>query len=167
MIRSSGTRVIARVTIAAVMVPVLLTGCADDTDPPSSAAGATTTASEPVTASPRPTTTAAPSRAATSAAPSPSPTSNASADDENGELAGQLIIEYPGKPLKRTTSTAKNADVVDLQVRLNEVGFPVAADGIFGASTEQAVKRFQRDTGLVADGIVGPATWAALFTFEG
>jgi peptidoglycan hydrolase-like protein with peptidoglycan-binding domain len=76
-----------------------------------------------------------------------------------------LIIEYPGKPLRRTSSTASNPDVVDLQVRLNEVGYPVDTDGVFDAGTERAVIAFQRDNGLTADGIVGPTTWAALFTF--
>jgi hypothetical protein len=35
-------------------------------------------------------------------------------------------------------------------------------DGIFGAVTEAAVRQFQRDNGLVPDGIVGPRTWAIL-----
>jgi hypothetical protein len=38
----------------------------------------------------------------------------------------------------------------------------IAADGIFGADTEAAVRRFQRDRGMVPDGIVGPKTWAVL-----
>jgi peptidoglycan hydrolase-like protein with peptidoglycan-binding domain len=133
------------------------TAATDATASPTPTAASTTTASpRPTTASPRPTrTTDAPE-------PSESPT-----DDENGELAGQLIIEYPGTPLKRTTSTASNPDVVDLQVRLNEVGYVVVTNGVFNAATEKVVKAFQVDNGLTADGIVDASTWAALFTFEG
>jgi peptidoglycan hydrolase-like protein with peptidoglycan-binding domain len=35
-------------------------------------------------------------------------------------------------------------------------------DGIFGPVTKTAVEQLQRDSHLAADGIVGPATWAAL-----
>jgi peptidoglycan hydrolase-like protein with peptidoglycan-binding domain len=35
-------------------------------------------------------------------------------------------------------------------------------DGIFGPVTKSAVEQFQTDNGLAVDGIVGPATWAAL-----
>jgi peptidoglycan hydrolase-like protein with peptidoglycan-binding domain len=38
----------------------------------------------------------------------------------------------------------------------------VSADGVFGAQTERAVKRFQRGHDLVPDGIVGPLTRGAL-----
>ena len=36
------------------------------------------------------------------------------------------------------------------------------ADGIFGKNTESAVKQFQIDSGLLADGVINAATWAAL-----
>ena len=44
----------------------------------------------------------------------------------------------------------------------------VTQDGSFGAGTRQAVTAFQGRMGLVADGIVGPATWNALYrTYQG
>lgn len=36
------------------------------------------------------------------------------------------------------------------------------ADGVFGAFTEAAVRDWQRQQGLVPDGIVGPKTWAGI-----
>lgn len=52
------------------------------------------------------------------------------------------------------------------QALLKDVaGKPVGnVDGIFGPATEQAVKSFQRDRHLTADGIVGQHTWAYLVT---
>jgi peptidoglycan hydrolase-like protein with peptidoglycan-binding domain len=38
----------------------------------------------------------------------------------------------------------------------------LVVDGVFGAQVEEAVKQFQQGAGLTVDGIVGPATWAAL-----
>lgn len=46
-----------------------------------------------------------------------------------------------------------------IQERLNSVGFKLSEDGIFGGGTENAVKVFQRNRGLSADGIVGRNTW--------
>lgn len=40
---------------------------------------------------------------------------------------------------------------------------PVTEDGIFGQQTQNAVIAFQRFAGLTPDGIVGPATWGALY----
>jgi peptidoglycan hydrolase-like protein with peptidoglycan-binding domain len=47
-----------------------------------------------------------------------------------------------------------------VQKRLTLAGYDTGGvDGIFGANTESAVKKFQKDFGLAQDGIVGPKTW--------
>ena len=52
--------------------------------------------------------------------------------------------------------------VRSLQDLLSARGHAVAVDGIFGPSTEAAVKAFQQSEGLAADGIAGPQTWPKL-----
>lgn len=53
---------------------------------------------------------------------------------------------------------------LDIQRRLAELGYqPGKLDGIPGRETAAAVKQFQRARNLDVDGIVGPATLAALF----
>ncbi|HEV2679139.1 MAG TPA: N-acetylmuramidase family protein [Rhodanobacter sp.] len=54
------------------------------------------------------------------------------------------------------------ADVTVLQTRLVRAGQPLTVDGWYGATTEVAVRAFQRDHGQVVDGIAGPRTQAAL-----
>lgn len=54
-------------------------------------------------------------------------------------------------------------DVKQLQTWLNTLGFRTELiDGVFGPSTERAVREFQENIGLTCDGIVGPETVAAL-----
>ena len=57
----------------------------------------------------------------------------------------------------------KGTDVTRIQQRLRQYGYMDApADGIFGQATYDAVVWFQKKNGLKADGVVGPATAAAL-----
>ncbi|GAA5124033.1 N-acetylmuramoyl-L-alanine amidase [Pseudonocardia adelaidensis] len=54
-------------------------------------------------------------------------------------------------------------DVVALQERLLELGYdPGRPGGVFDEQTEAALKKFQREYGLVADGLCGPATLRSL-----
>ena len=55
-----------------------------------------------------------------------------------------------GEPVKR------------LQASLNAKGASLQIDGAFGPATKAALKKFQADRGLVADGICGPQSWSAL-----
>jgi peptidoglycan hydrolase-like protein with peptidoglycan-binding domain len=58
---------------------------------------------------------------------------------------------------------SKGNPVRRAQKRLTLGGWDTGGvDGIFGSSTETAVKRFQHDQGLTQDGIVGPQTWAKI-----
>lgn len=64
---------------------------------------------------------------------------------------------------------SKGQDVITLQYLLDVIsqyypGIPAPAqDGTFGSKTLQAVTAFQRTMGLEPDGMVGPATWDALY----
>ncbi|WP_406123554.1 peptidoglycan-binding protein [Streptomyces sp. NBC_00989] len=54
-------------------------------------------------------------------------------------------------------------DVAEAQCLLRRAGIsPGGIDGIFGPLTEHAVKAFQKRSGLVVDGMLGPHTWKAL-----
>jgi len=61
------------------------------------------------------------------------------------------------------SSPMSGDDVVTLQERLLELGYnPGRAGGVFDEQTELALHRFQREYGLVADGLCGPATLRSL-----
>ena len=89
-------------------------------------------------------------------------------------------IEYdfiPGKETEPVASTPttekrptlrkgnKNIYVKQVQEKLLALGYSLGicgVDGDFGNATEAAVKQFQKDHGLVVDGVVGAKTYAAL-----
>jgi peptidoglycan hydrolase-like protein with peptidoglycan-binding domain len=57
----------------------------------------------------------------------------------------------------------KGAGVLILQGTLHFLGYDITdIDGIFGGETEDAVRAFQEDMGLDADGIVGEGTANAI-----
>lgn len=86
---------------------------------------------------------------------------------EEGELNGEDMPPYPGTLLR---VGSRGAAVQLMQERLNSISiyYPVipqiAADGIFGNTTRQAVVTFQQLMGISADGIIGQQTWELINT---
>jgi putative chitinase len=69
-------------------------------------------------------------------------------------------------PVLRQGSTGP--DVTNLQQKLKDLGFdPNGVDGNFGPGTRDALIAFQQSKGLQADGVAGPATFAALQSGDG
>lgn len=77
-----------------------------------------------------------------------------------------ITQSYPGRPLR--LGSAGN-EVATIQWSLNRISqnypaipkiWPIT--GIFDASTQDAIKQFQRIFGLTPDGVVGKATWYKL-----
>lgn len=88
------------------------------------------------------------------------PFPDAVADTAPAELAPPTPRNHGGTPLERRP-TLRRGDrgeyVAEWQRRIGTL----PADGIFGAGTEGATKRWQTQQGLDADGIVGAKSWAA------
>ncbi|MBV8985782.1 MAG: peptidoglycan-binding protein, partial [Acidimicrobiia bacterium] len=75
---------------------------------------------------------------------------------EAGYHLGDRLLYHTSPPLR-------GDDVAELQRRLGALGFDAGrVDAIFGEDTQRAVLEFQRNAGLTADGVCGPATRAVL-----
>lgn len=74
---------------------------------------------------------------------------------------GAQPVERPEPTIVTVPPTLRRGDRGET-VKLLQRCLTVIADGIFGPTTQQVLRDFQSDAGLVADGICGPRTWAAL-----
>ncbi|MCJ2019587.1 N-acetylmuramoyl-L-alanine amidase [Methylobacterium sp. E-065] len=75
----------------------------------------------------------------------------------NGGIVRPLIPKQDAQKRPTLRRGASGPDVIALQ---NAIG--VKADGQFGPGTESTLRAYQRAHHLVADGICGPACWAAI-----
>src|SRR5262245_55633440 len=80
-----------------------------------------------------------------------------------GPMTWQALPADPNTPLLRRGDSG--GVVTSLQQGLKKYGTPATdpgvVDGDFGPKTEGAVKAYQQDRGVSADGIVGDQTWWA------
>jgi peptidoglycan hydrolase-like protein with peptidoglycan-binding domain len=130
---------------------------------PSSTPTATSTAESMPTPSATPRMSRVPVRTTPRATASLTPTGP---PDQPNNPINDAIVGYPGTPLSRTSKNPTDV-VLTVQQRLVDLGYSVAVNGTFDRRTEAAVKKFQQENSLPVTGIVGRATWAALFTSEG
>jgi len=77
-------------------------------------------------------------------------------------IAGIVIPEYQTQEITMQTGLT-TSQIKTVQTKLKNWGYyKGSVDGIYGSQTKAAVKYFQRNNGLTADGIVGTQTAKAL-----
>ena len=77
-------------------------------------------------------------------------------EEAHWHLGDRVLVHLPG-------NVQTGDDVIALQRQLLELGFKTGrVDGRFGSVTDLAVREFQRNIGVPADGTCGPATLKAL-----
>jgi hypothetical protein len=82
-----------------------------------------------------------------------------------------VVLVFAGNPPGASAASAafpnqslgnRGADVRAVQGLLRAHGVGIAIDGVFGATTVEAVKTFQATVGVTANGVVGTTTWDRL-----
>jgi peptidoglycan hydrolase-like protein with peptidoglycan-binding domain/tellurite resistance protein len=86
-------------------------------------------------------------------------------DEEDEEDEEAPAAKSVGRSTLKPTTLRRGdrgQEIRNLQSALNNQGYDLSVDGIFGAGTEQAVRDFQSNNGLRVDGLVGAGTRSAL-----
>ena len=93
------------------------------------------------------------------------------ADGVAGAETLALLYSGDGEPAAVATAAPRaslrtgdtGSDVYELQLRLNALGYTnIAPSGVYDDATATAVRLFQQNNGLTADGVAGEATLSAL-----
>ena len=82
-----------------------------------------------------------------------------------GQTMYRLRFQFPGTMRlgDRGDGVTAVQYMLSILAEFDDALTPVTPDGVFGPATERAVRNFQRWAGLTADGVVGQATWNAMF----
>lgn len=82
-----------------------------------------------------------------------------------GSSSGNVASPSTGSSSTMLSSGSSGSAVKELQEKLISLGYSCGvygADGSYGTSTANAVRKFQKDNGLDVDGIAGPNTLSAI-----
>lgn len=84
------------------------------------------------------------------------------ADDSYYYCGGHDAHTHPNSVCPYASSVSKTT-IKRVQKKLNRCGYACGtADGVMGTKTRRALKSYQRDNGLTADGVIGQQTLEAL-----
>lgn len=90
---------------------------------------------------------------------------NPAVDEDTKPIPDIPVVTKPTVPPYYLRTGSRGTDAINLQKCLNYLGYKgangviLAEDGILGTNSIFALKNFQRNAGLVSDGIYGPQTW--------
>lgn len=88
------------------------------------------------------------------------------ADRSDRTLHEETVSMPKSEAAPEVKVSAKPGSVKEIQRALAAAGYePGPIDGKLGRKTKDAIRRFQQDSGLKADGIVGSETWGKLGQF--
>lgn len=82
--------------------------------------------------------------------------------DRYDDWDAKYILTQESSPYATIKIGSRGKAVTKLQNLLNDKGYKLSVDGIFGVNTQKAVMDYQRKNSLMVDGIVGPKTWDKL-----
>jgi len=84
-------------------------------------------------------------------------------DEETWRILVEATYKLGDRLLYLRSPFFKGDDVRELQMSLNALGFNTGkVDGVYGETTERAVREFQLNLGLTSDGIFGPSSFTAI-----